>query len=213
MNYVSKCWDYHGSAIPVNEWRERSVTFCWIVNLSSVKCHLPNHVQAKENGEEGSWWCEKQHSRSEHPNPVLLKGESQLQIQHKRCFPTFCTCSQQMGGQVPLRERQTPTLHCKKMRTIWALKEIHDDALSPVFFFFLHRCANCLINYCTHYYPQMGKWSQLLEEIDYIKSEVWIWHWSAVAPSVVHFVVSAEITMVCILVLQAKKHWGQGSVW
>lgn len=109
--------------------------FVAIVNLSSVKWHLPNHVQAKENGEQGSWWCEKQHSRSEHPNPVLLKGESQLQIQHKRCFPTFCTCSQQMGGQVPLRERQTPTLHCKKMRIIWALKAIHDDALSPVFFF------------------------------------------------------------------------------
>lgn len=110
--------------------------FVAIVNLSSVKWHLPNHVQAKENGEQGSWWCEKQHSRSEHPNPVLLKGESQLQIQHKRCFPTFCTCSQQMGGQVPLRERQTPTLHCKKMRTIWALKEIHDDALSHFFLFF-----------------------------------------------------------------------------
>lgn len=39
-------------------------------------------------------------------------------------------------------------------------------------FFFFGLTGAQMINYCTHYYPQMGKWSHLLETTDYIKGEV-----------------------------------------
>lgn len=73
FQHVSKCWDYHLTTC-VNEWRESSVKFAWIVNLSSVKCHLSNRVhmsgELKKKGLKASRSCEKQHSRSEPLSPL-----------------------------------------------------------------------------------------------------------------------------------------------
>lgn len=178
------------------------------------RCPLFNHIQAKES-EGGCWSCENSRVGMSATHPLLLKWDSQLQTQHRRCFPTFCTSSLEKRGQVSLKG-ETNSL------TAFYKDETHSNSkgnpwwwwcTSPIIFYFFAKKSTDV-----HNVMQLRKWSLLLETADYFKGNIWISHWWAVIATGNQrshgpfHCLCWDHNSLCFSPI-GRKRWGQRSAW
>lgn len=165
-------------------------------------------------GATSGWSCEEQHNRSEHPNPVLLKGESQLQIEPPS-FPHSAHPPRQMGGQLSQRG-ETNSLACtaRWWEPCESWRKYTMMHFLQLLFLELYGGANVqLVQSLTASRSFCGQETDhLLERTECIKQDVWRWLAAASA---------GEEESVCLLSLlgslcasaTGQKRRGQRSVW
>ncbi len=192
---------------------ELQIWALWNV-ISLTKFTYPGN----KSGQEASWSCEKQHSRSETLSPLSCWNESaSCKIQHKCCFPTFSHAPRRwVVRSFWWRHRQKlPSLHYRKRETtqwmvfaVIALEEIRSSYcfwtnkgkdVQTVSWITAHT-----INYrweSDHMHLRQWTISNVRLILTWLSCGT---HWEPVE-RVVRFIVSAEITSkLCVLVPQVN---------